>query len=191
MNRLEAIIHWQGRDWKADLHRPYGLAIPLHHEAPQPNAFFAPLYEAAPHRDGEWVGDTREGASVNFYNIRLNPHGNGTHTECVGHITPERYSVQDSLGAGFFVAQLVSAWPVQQPNGDRVVETLEWQEGIEALILRTLPNSPDKLSRQYGQTNPPYLAARLVSEMATAGIRHLLIDLPSVDREEDAGALAA
>jgi kynurenine formamidase len=191
MTDKQLTVQWQGRTWTADLGRPRCLAIPLHHEQLQPNAFFAPLYDASPVRHGDWVGDTREGAAVNFFNVRINPHGNGTHTECVGHITEERYSVHEALGSGFWIARLVTAFPVMQANGDRVVESLDWEPGIEAIILRTQPNHPDKMTRQYGNSNPPYLAAGLADELARRDVTHLLLDLPSVDREEDGGALAA
>ena len=61
----------------------------------------------------------------------------------------------------------------------------------EALVIRTLPNEIDKLSKKYSNTNPPYLeesAARFIRE---SGIQHLLIDLPSVDKEQDEGKLLA
>ena len=37
--------------------------------------------------DEGFTGSVAEGGSVNFRNIAFNPHGNGTHTECLGHIT--------------------------------------------------------------------------------------------------------
>lgn len=184
-------IEWKGQKLRADLSRGHCIAIPLHHELPQPNAYSAPLYEASPVQVGGWTGDTRQGASVNFYNIRINPHGNGTHTECVGHISSERYSVHQSLGAGKWIAQLISAYPVSKENGDRVIEGLDWHSGIEALIIRSLPNHADKTSRHYGNTNPPFLDEILVKAMADQEITHLLLDLPSVDKEVDDGILAA
>jgi kynurenine formamidase len=184
-------VEWKGKSLTAHLREGYCLAIPLDHSHPQPNAFFAPLYEAAPHKAGDWVGDTREGASVNFYNIRINPHGNGTHTECVGHITKERYSIHEYLENGAWVAEVISVYPTLQDNGDRVIKEVTWEDGVEAIILRTMPNGPDKMVRHYGNSNPPYLDAGLAGRMAAAGIRHLLLDLPSVDREEDGGALKA
>jgi kynurenine formamidase len=191
MRQLKVPVEWKGSILHADLTNGHCLAIPLDHVHPQPNAFFAPMYDATPHKAGDWVGDTREGAAVNFFNIRINPHGNGTHTECVGHITKERYSVHETLADGFWIAQLISVYPTQQENGDRVIDQLEWEEGVEAIILRTLPNHPDKLFRNYGNTNPPYLDAGVAGRMADARILHLLLDLPSVDREEDGGVLAA
>jgi len=184
-------VLWNGETLHADLNEGYCIAIPLDHDRPQPNAYFAPPYDAIPHHEGEWIGDTRQGASVNFYDIRLNPHGNGTHTECVGHITKERHSVHRALGPGRWIAQLISVYPLLIENGDRIINEIDWDEGIEAIILRTLPNHADKKGRIYSNTNPPYLSSEIAKRMAEKNIEHLLLDLPSVDRENDEGALAA
>jgi kynurenine formamidase len=191
MKAIHIPVQWNGLTLHADLSEGHCIAIPLDHTTGQPNAYFAPLYEATPVKVGDWTGDTREGGSVNFYNIRLNPHGNGTHTECVGHISRDRYSIHKALDPGYKIAQLISVYPRQQENGDRIIDELEWEPDIEAIIIRTLPNHPDKLVRQYSGTNPPYLDANVAGKMADQGIQHLLLDLPSVDREEDGGALAA
>lgn len=191
MKGIKVSVEWHGKALSANLSKGHCIAIPLDHNKPQPNAFFAPLYEAAPHKADGWVGDTREGASVNFFNIRINPHGNGTHTECVGHITRERYAIHETLGDGFFIAQLISVYPSAVEGGDRVIDQLEWEQGIDAIILRTLPNHEDKKTRHYGSTNPPYLDAKVARRMADDHISHLLLDLPSVDREEDEGKLSA
>lgn len=182
---------WKGVTFQIDLSNGHCIAIPLDHTHPQPNAFFAPVFEASPHKVGDWIGDTREGSPVNFFNLRINPHGNGTHTECVGHITKERYSVHETLADGFWITQLISVYPSLRDDGDRVIDQLEWEEGVEAIILRTMPNHPDKLFRNYGNTNPPYLDAGITKRMSEANILHLLLDPPSVDREEDGGQLAA
>jgi kynurenine formamidase len=184
-------VEWDGIKLTADLASGHCIAIPLDHQLPQPNAFFAPLFDASPHKVNDWIGATREGASVNFYNVRINPHGNGTHTECVGHISLERYAIHQILKPGFWKTELISVYPTLIENGDRVIRDIEWKRGTEAIILRTLPNHADKMGRQYSNTNPPYLDAHLAKRMADAGITHLLLDLPSVDREEDGGALAA
>jgi len=191
MRDLSISIPWKGQTLKAMLDQSFCLAIPLDHSHPQPNAYAAPLYEASPHKVHDWIGDTRTGASVNFYDLRINPHGNGTHTECVGHISKERFSIHQTLGTGFYVAQLISVYPSQMEDGDRIIDHLEWEDDVEALIIRTQPNYPDKMIRQYSGTNPPYLHHDIAQKMMERNIVHLLLDLPSVDREEDGGALAA
>lgn len=188
---VEIKVEWKGRSYTIDLESGKCIAIPLDHTKAQPNAWFAPLYDAFPHKSGDWIGDTREGAPVNFYDVRLNPHGNGTHTESVGHIAKERIPVHHSISNEWCVAQLISVYPTLQENGDKVIGEIETESGIEALIIRTLPNHNDKLSRQYGGTNPGYLDANFARKLRESGIRHLLIDLPSVDREEDQGVLEA
>ena len=46
---------------------------------------------------------------------------------------------------------------------------------------------PDRLERR----NPPYLDAGFAERLVDAGVEHLLLDLPSVDREIDGGVLRA
>ena len=66
-----------------------------------------------------------------------------------------------------------------------------FQQGVEAIILRSLPNDKGKLLRQYSNTNPPYLSSQAAAFLRDKGVKHLLIDLPSIDKEEDQGELAA
>ena len=61
--------------------------------------------------------------------------------------------------------------------------------GIKALILRTLPNSSSKLEIDYSDTNPPFIDENAISLLVETGIEHLLVDLPSVDKEKDDGLL--
>ena len=79
-------------------------------------------------------------------------------------------------------------------QGDWVVdeESLEgFDLKVDALIIRTKPNDHSKVQRQYSGTNFPYLTISAMQRIVDAGVQHLLIDLPSVDREEDGGELAA
>jgi kynurenine formamidase len=180
----------------ADLSRPIDLSLPLLAGFDTVNCFYAPLVVYEPVRMGSFVGSTAEGGVVNFFNVTLNPHGNGTHTECVGHIAKERYTIRECLRQFHFLARLISVYPQKMENGDRVItadhlKALLAPGPAEALILRTLPNGDHKRSLHYSGTNPPYLAADAVQYLVECGIRHLLIDLPSVDREEDEGRLAA
>ena len=72
----------------------------------------------------------------------------------------------------------------------QIEEVLEKGE-VSSLVIRTLPNTTDKQARNYSGTNPPYLHHEAVEYMVECGIDHLLLDLPSVDREVDEGKLLA
>jgi len=146
-------------------------------------------------RANGFIGSIKEGGSVNFRDVFFNPHGHGTHTECCGHITQEVYAVNDVLKEFFYRATLITVDPVQLDNGDFVVQAAQIAPYLqknfsEAVLIRTLPNSTDKKSMNYSGTNPCYLDIEIVSLLNEFGVKHLLVDQPSVDREEDGGALA-
>jgi kynurenine formamidase len=189
-------IPYQGKELQADLTKPLDISIPLADGVEQVNCFYAPHFATEPVIAGDFIGSTAKGGLLNFLNVRLNPHGNGTHTECVGHIAQKPFSINQQLRQFHFLGRLISLYPVRQENGDRVIlrsqlEELDWDADVPALILRTLPNESDKLKRNYSGTNPPYIHQEAIEWMVEKGIRHFLLDLPSVDREEDGGKLAA
>lgn len=182
------------------------ISIPLRFNGPQPNAYGVEHARSEPVRAGTLVGDTREGGSVNFERYTFIPHCNGTHTECVGHITRERISVRECLRDVIVPAVLVSVEPESPSNfsltssGDQVItrETLAPALGSAnlslpgtSLIVRTLPNDESKLTREYGEANiPPYFSTGAMEYIVECGFKHLLVDLPSIDRLFDGGKLA-
>lgn len=184
----------KGIAYSADLSAPIDLSIPLRHGAENPNCFWAPMPEFSPVVAGDFVGSTALGGVVNFFNVRLNPHGNGTHTECVGHIARERYVLRECLQAHHFLAKMVSLYPQKTENGDRVILKNQLEDVFEknecaALIIRTLPNDAHKMRTNWSGSNPPYMHWESLQYLAEMGLQHLLLDLPSVDREEDGGKL--
>ncbi len=54
---------------------------------------------------------------------------------------------------------------------------------VTAAVVRTLPNDDSKRTREYSGTLPPYLTLDAAQWLASAGVQHLVVDLPSVDRE--------
>ncbi len=174
---------------------PLDLSIGLQSGSKNLRAWYVnpPTFE--PVRANGFIGSVVEGGGVNFRDVFFNPHGHGTHTECHGHITPEVVSVNQKLKTYFFKAQLVSVEPKVLENGDELIvkEQLEIklvESQIEALIIRTLPNTKDKRSKNYSDTNPPYLDLSVIELIESFEIQHLLVDMPSVDRESDEGKLA-
>lgn len=182
-----------GRAYTADLRAGIDLSIPVT-EGPQVNAYWAAPADMEPFRMGNWVGEVRQGGSVNYRNIRFNPHGNGTHTECMGHITSEIHSVNRLFRQFHCIAQLISVSPEGNADGDAIITERQLAaiglSGCDAVIVRTLPNDSSKRTRHYSGTNPPYFSEKAVQLLVNHGCRHILIDLPSLDREEDGGRLA-
>lgn len=183
-----------GVNYSFDLSSGIDITIPFMNGGAGPNCFYAPLFEAAPLKSGDFIGSTDKGSPVNFYNVSINPHGNGTHTECVGHILSGDYFIKDVCPVNPVSAQLVTLYPQRLDNGDLVIvkdqiESLDVHNGVSALVLRTMPNHMDKKSRMYSGTNPPYIDHEAIKAIVDLGIDHLIVDLPSVDREEDEGKI--
>ena len=229
-NPLPAVIariHIDGREWQADLGAGRSIAIPLHFHGPQPNSYDVPPATAEAYEDGGFIGDTRRGGSCNFDRISFIPHCNGTHTECVGHITDERLSVEGLLAPGLLAATLIS---VETPRAteseemydpgvnedDRFItaacirDALQSQglpisaaangtharrgplhPFLEALVIRTLPNGTAKRSRRYMRQPAAFFSIDAMRLVRALGVRHLLVDVPSLDRAFDEGKMVA
>jgi len=196
---LAEITH-RGRTFRVDLSRPLDLSLPLRDGDEGARAWYVGPLTMDPVKSGDKTYAVKEGAPVNFRNVHFNPHGHGTHTESVGHISPEIHPVGNLLKRFFFTAQVISLLPETRraPDGKSdMVITLEQLRSVvgerppEALVLRTLPNDGNASSHQWSGTNPCYLQSTACAWLRSIGVKHLLLDLPSVDREEDGGVLAA
>jgi kynurenine formamidase len=192
---MKTTIHHKKKIYQIDLSKPMDISIPIMGTKENVNAWYVEHPEINPHTDGEFVGAVDKGASTNFYDIWFNPHAHGTHTECVGHISAAHQSVNQSLSQFFFLAEVITINP-EEKDGDFVITKNQLEKAIgkaspEALVIRTLPNTESKLNRQYSNTNPPYLLEEAAHFIRELGIEHLLVDLPSVDKEKDNGHLLA
>lgn len=192
---MKATITYNQKTYTIDLSKPLDISLSLRGDDKNPVAWYLGSPKITPVREGDFVGKVSEGASTNFNNIQFNPHAHGTHTECVGHMTREFYSINESLNKFFLTARLLSIEP-EKRGEDMVITEKEItkkldKDEVEALIIRSLPNYIDKRSRKYSNTNWPYLEESAARYMRECGIKHLLIDLPSVDKEKDEGKLLA
>tara|TARA_R110002051_G_scaffold138476_5_gene211227 strand:- start:11426 stop:12175 length:750 start_codon:yes stop_codon:yes gene_type:complete len=192
---LKAIIKHKKETYKVDLSKPLDISIPIKGNHSNVNAWYIEEPKIIPHSEGEFIGKVSEGASTNFNDIWFNPHAHGTHTECVGHISEEFHSINQNLKQFFFLAELITIAP-EKLGDDFVISKKQLQYALretkcEAIVIRTLPNLKDKLSKQYSNTNPPYLLEEAARFLVEIGVEHLLIDLPSVDKEKDGGELLA
>ena len=197
--------------WMLETADPIDISIPLNFNGPQPNAFGVEKAVSRPCVADSLVGDTRLGGSCNFEQYTFIPQCNGTHTECVGHLTHERISIRESLQDVFMTATLITLVPdavagiseryaVPYDKKDRVISRSLIQEALretlesklhEALIVRTQPNGADKLNRTYsGDPMPAYFTNDAMQFIVECGVEHLLVDLPSIDRIHDEGKLS-
>lgn len=188
-----ATIQYNSRKLQIDLTNPLDISIPLRASTSNVNAWYIGEPKIAPVVMDDDVISVAEGASVNFNNIQFNPHAHGTHTECVGHITEAVHSVNQNLKQYFFLAEVISVAP-EVRGEDTVISKAQLQFALgnkkrDAVVIRTLPNTKEKLSAQYSHSNWTYFEQDAMEFLVRKGIKHLLVDQPSVDREEDGGEL--
>ena len=207
---MNARIAVGGRELSIDVSRPVTLAVALDFAGPQPRHFGAPRASSLPFETAGFKGSVERGASCNCELITLIPHCNGTHTECVGHLTRERLDAWRVVPAGFLPALLLSvtaeaagaAGEGSKPApraSDRLITRRALERGwpvsvpfeAQALLIRTLPNTADKRARDYSAETPPYLSQQAAQLLVSRGILHLIVDVPSIDRAQDEGRLTA
>lgn len=190
-----ATLHYNSKKLVIDLSQPLDLSIPIKHGPSNLNAWYIGPPKIEPEvYDGEVIS-VEQGASLNFNTITFNPHAHGTHTESVGHITKALHSVNKCLTQFFFLAEVVTIAP-EKMGSDYVISAKQLQFALgnkkrDAIVIRTLPNTREKTSKQYSNTNPTYMLEDAANYLKFKDIKHLLIDLPSVDKEQDDGELLA
>ncbi len=197
---MSQIIPWYtpSHTYHFDLSEALDISLPLRAGSGNVNCYYAEEVDIKTIRTADFVGSVAEGGSVNYQKVSLTPHGNGTHTECFGHISADPEGLLPLCLQNFlFLAELVSLEPTSGEESDDLriskESLLERYSGhaVDAMIIRTQPNDEAKKTRKYSGTNPPYLEPNLCHFLVEKGVQHLLVDLPSVDKEEDGGKLLA
>ncbi len=198
---MKATIHHHSGDYTIDFAKPIDISIHTDESSACAKAWYVDPVTIEPVLTEQFTGSVKAGGTVNFRNIFFNPHGNTTHTECVGHIADEVYNLQDHLTTYLFKSQVITLAPMNyqeeesewRKQGDLILMLEQFKSKIdtdtEALIIRTTPNSDSKKTMQWSSSNWPYLDHEAATYLAAIGIKHLLIDLPSVDREFDGGKM--
>lgn len=192
LNAMQATIQLENEHVSIDLNNPIDISLVIQNQAGV-GAWYIDQPKITHVEVDGYVGKVSLGGSTNFNDVAFNPHAHGTHTECIGHITNEFVSVNNALERSFFKAQLFDITPAVQGD-DTVITTAMFDSlgtGVEAVIIRTLPNGGEKKTKNYSHTNPPYVLEDVMVRFRESGIKHILIDLPSVDKEKDNGALLA
>lgn len=195
--------------YKFDANRPLDISIPLDFHGVQPNAYDVERASSKPCIAENLIGDTRLGGSCNFEQITFIPHCNGTHTECVGHVTNERISIHNALKECFIPSTLITttpvialetneSYPVVLSDKDNFITSGALKMALEntdtnflqGLIVRTTPNDESKKSRNYMENHPPFFSTEAMKFINEKNIKHLFVDIPSIDRVFDEGRLS-
>lgn len=180
--------------WTEDVcwDQPIDLAFPIRDGGTRPQCFGASPPRFDPFTAGNYIGAIESGSPVNFFNIHINPHGTTTHTECYGHIHNGHY-LTECIEKFLYNAYLIDVGVTQRENGDLVVMPgdieANWPDDTEALIVRT--PKIKVYDGQFTEKNPVYFHAGTIELVNNKGIEHILVEWPSLDREEDGGKLLA
>jgi arylformamidase len=179
---------------RLDLKTYYDLTIAIN-KTGNVNCYYLEDPQFSYFESPEFSGNLNAGGSVNCEKISLYPHASGTHTECALHVVPVDFDMRHVVIPVLQWCRLISVNP-EKINGDDVLTVASiaqaaHREGSEAIIIRTLPNTGEKLHKNYSGTNPPFFDPEALAYLRDLGYKHILTDLPSIDRESDEGRLAA
>lgn len=201
-------VHIGGRDWWVDEATGHDATLAFDPALGRGRAFgLRATDESAVDIGGGRQLRVCDGASVDCADIALNPHGGGTHVECVGHIVAERWTLADVPLPGLLPMTLLDI-AVEALGGsgehaggrsdpsDRVFTAralrTAWDAralpGFDAAIaVRTDAAMALPADHDWSGGNPPYPTAEAMAWLASLPVRVLLLDLPSLDREDDGG----
>ena len=176
-------IELEGKNYKANLNQGADISIAIGKKN-QVKAYGIGDAEISIYVDGNFVGDVSQGASCNVRDIKFNPHGNGTHTECIGHVSNRYIEINSLEIPTHFAANLLSVETTECITKEHL-EALKTKPKTEGLIIRTIPNNDSKLEKDYTGAGAIYIHPEAMEFIVELGINHLIVDLPSVDHETD------
>ena len=154
-------------------------------------------------RSNDFIGDIKEGGSCNVPVVTLDIHCTGTHTESIAHVIDSEEKISDVCPYGMIPAWLTSVELCEANHTNEsyhcdiasnlLITKKELQKNISesysALIIRTLPNDDSKKTRDYDVKPAPFFTNDAIDHINELGVKHLLVDIPSIDKANDGGQL--
>ncbi len=197
-----------GQSIQIDSNQGLDLSIAYRFQGDRLNAFGVnpSSWQTVENNDFRGGRQGKTGCKVNQYT--LIPHCHGTHTECIGHIIDNGLSIHEILKDVWIPCLILTLKPEKaNTNHDRYASNVAEHDVVitkdqlcqgfkkfpdenfqQALIIRTLPNDVSKKVRHY--STAAYFSNDAMQVIAHHPVKHLLVDLPSVDRMEDQGKLS-
>ena len=182
------------------------ISIPMHFNNDNNPKFYDennPKREFYTDNDVEYKLEKNSGCNVPL--IKLNVHCSGTHTETASHVFNDTYSIGSLSNLNFIPALLISLNPCSNTEDryhseisadDKIISKNILEESIgsktdfmDCIIIRTLPNGEDKKNRNYNHLSHPFLSNDAIRFLRKKGVKHIIIDTPSIDRADDGGEL--
>ena len=201
------ILH-QNFEYKIESSQGLDLSIPYFFNGNQPNFYDVEKGRLSYLKTEANTWSVKDGGSCNVPEISMNIHCTGTHTESVGHLLKKSGDIGSILREVFCPSLLITISPELSCNtneqyhcsigNDELIITAEsikrqfeiWKHHQPtALIIRTLPNYKKKQFLDFDKSTPPFFSNDALKLIHTFKIKHLIVDLPSVDRMEDSGIL--
>ena len=201
-------ISHHNSEYEIDTSQLVDISIPYNFNGKQPNFYDVEKGKLSPLKTGSDLWSVADGASCNVPEISMNIHCSGTHTESVGHLLEKSGDIGKMLTQPFLSAILITVEPEPfkncpdqyhiSVNGEELIisaecfikQYKEWfGTDTNALIIRTKPNDPNKRFNKFSENPPPFFTNGAMSMICDTLIKHLLVDLPSVDHMSDDGVL--
>ena len=134
------LMNFRNGEVRVDLSSAISLAIDLDFSQAQPRHFGAPPATSRPFAVPGFSGSVAHGASCNCQTLTLVPHCNGTHTECVGHLTTEPVDAHRIAPLGLLPTLLVSIEPVDAETSKETTDPVP-QPGDKLITRQALERS--------------------------------------------------
>ena len=201
------ILH-QNLEYKIDTSKMIDLSIPYFFNGNQPNFFDVEKGKLTPLKTQAYSWSVQDGASCNVPEISMNIHCTGTHTESVGHLLKNPGDIGSILTESFFSSILITISPelchnvnekyhCKVSDEEYIITAASIKRQFEmwkdfqpdALIIRTLPNHQRKQFLRFNESIPPFFTNDALKLIHKLKIKHLIVDVPSVDRMDDKGLL--
>ncbi|MDP2176709.1 MAG: cyclase family protein [Bacteroidota bacterium] len=187
-------IEHHNKEWQINVEKFHDISIPIN-KTLNVNCYYLDEPAFSYYESPQFSGSLENGGSVNCEKISYYAHASGTHTECALHVLKVGFDMRNVLMPLLQLGVLLTIEP-KEIGDEKVIdesffEYLDNYNKANVIIVRTLPNKEDKKTINYSNTNPPYFTKASVELLKSKGFKHIITDLPSIDKESDEGKLAA
>ena len=196
-------IDYEDNTYVIDFDSGIDLSINSRFNGESPMFYGAQQPTANPQISDGFIGDLKKGGSCNVPVVSLNVHCTGTHTESISHVFDSNDMITDACPRNFIPACIISVEPEKASlinetyhfdmSNDMVIskQALEQKldKSYDAMIIRTHPNDISKISRNYDDHPAPFFTNDAMEYINQLKVKHLLVDMPSVDKADDGGLL--